>query len=434
MRIPWIVGGILAGAVVLAACASGAPSSHAAGTPPASAAPAPVSATADVARVAAILDDMHRFAWNPSAPPAGKTSQLRGGLYINWRGSWDGSPTTAAANTNLQTAGQSDQEAGANPRHDQLTDLVYLRNLLAYESVVPGDHRFEGDVKRVEPIVRAEFRSYGPYRCWIYFSLVDLDRYQPSTGWQDYARSYAGMIATRYYDSARGAIVDPSHGTYRSDFAAECGAALLDAGKRFGTAAWHDDGAKVVTHLVHAAADPATHLFPGELEPAAGSGMDRVVTRQLKVGAQAQLLDSLLTAYDMTGDAALLNAVRQAVLSLFDPRLGVHDAANGGFYFAIDAGGQNLNSSYKETRQGWMVTLLDHLDRDDGGRWRGQAGEARTVVRERLWQPQDHGYLYRVTPDFKVFVNHDRPGGVAEEFVTSEAMGIAAAALLDGSG
>ncbi len=54
-----------------------------------------------------------------------------------------------------------------------------------------------------------------------------------------------------------------------------------------------------------------------------------------------------------------------------------------------------------------------------------------TVVRDKLWQPSINGYPYRESPDFTVYQSHNGPGrtNVQEDWVTSEAMGIAGESL-----
>jgi len=377
-------------------------------------------------RVADILESMDVHAFNPAAPPP-KTSTLTGGLFINWRGSWDGDPNTAAENTNIQTSGLSDEQAGADARHDPVTDLLYLRALLGYAAAHPADHSFDADRSRIEPIVRAEFAQYTFYRGWLYFEFRDLDRLEPQRGWDGTARAFASAVYAHFYDPALGTIVDRAHGTYRTDWSAECGAMLLEAGRRYGEPAWSAAGRSTIDHVRASARDPHTHLFP--LVMTAATGGDTVRQGQLKVGSQAQLLDALLTAWEITGDAAELQAVRDAVDELYAPGLGLWDTRHGGFLFSVQADGSLLQSGYKESRQAWMLPLLEHLDRIDKGRWQSRAQEMLAVVRDSLWQPGVHGYVYRVRPDFTLYQNHTGGITVTEDFVTTEAMGIAAQAL-----
>jgi hypothetical protein len=372
------------------------------------------------ARLTDILADMHAHAFNPSAPPT-KGSSVTGGLFINWRGTWNGSLVAAAANTNIQTSGLTDDTTGASPRHDPVTDLMYLRNLRAYQVDHPGDHRFDADAARMDPIVRAEFAGYTYYRSWIYFQLRDLDRFQPGTGWDQVARHFVEGAYHGYYDTGTGMVRDRSHSWFRTDFAAESAAAFADAGARYGEPALTAAASSTVSHLLSQDADPTTHLFPLQVNTD-GS----VNQAEVKVGEQAQTLDSLLTVYDHLRTPAILTEVRQAADEMYSPQLGLHDTANGGFFSAVNADGSRLQHSYKESRQAWMLQMLRHLDADAGGQ-ADRIAEMATVVTDRLWQSSLDGYVYRTTPAFGIYVNHSGPGhtSVAEDFVTSEAMGIA---------
>ncbi|MBO0884821.1 MAG: hypothetical protein J2P17_31720, partial [Mycobacterium sp.] len=375
---------------------------------------------------------MHAYGFNPQAPPTKNVSQP-GGLFINWRGTWDGDPETAAGNTNIQTSGQPDQQAGSASRHDPLTDLVYLRNLYAYQAIYSGNREYASDIARMEPIVRREYARYGYYRCWVYFQLRDMGQLSPGNGWDAIAARFAGSVYQHFYDNQAGTIADRNHnGSYRTDFAAQCGAMLIDAGHRQHNAAWTTAGTATLAHLLQRAQNGATHLFP--LQMRLGRTGDTVMQAQLKMGEEAQLLDAYLDAYDLTGNKSYLNAVVQAANSLYSPAIGLWDTANGGFYFAVDADGHVPETAYKETRQAWMLPLLQHLARiEGGGVWTRREQAMLTIVRDKLWQPSIHGYPYRETPGFAVYQSTNGPGQtrVTENWVSSEAMGIAGEALAD---
>jgi hypothetical protein len=385
---------------------------------------------ATAARVLDILRQMNANAFNPQAPPA-KGASRPGGLFVNWRGTWQGNPATAAANTNIQSSGLSDQQAGSKPRHDPLTDLVYLVNLDAYLTSHPDERDFTADAARVEPIVHQEYANAGYYRCWVYFQLRDLGQLEPGQGWDDIADHLAAGVYRHYYNSQAGAIADPRHGgIYRTDFAAECGAMLIDIGSRQHNAAWTEAGNAALGHLLARAQNPETHLFP--LQMMLGQTKDTVVQAQVKMGEEAQLLNAFLDAYDLTGNKDYLNAAVQGVDSLYSPAIGLWDRVHGGFFYSVDANGSHLRAAYKETRQAWMLLLLQHLDRiEGGGEWTQKEHEMLAVVRDKLWQQRIGGYPYREGPGFVLYQSSDGPGNayVVEDWVTSEAMGIACESL-----
>jgi hypothetical protein len=278
--------------------------------------------------------------------------------------------------------------------------------------------------------VYQEYAHVGYYRCWVYFQLRDLGALRPAQGWGPLAARYAANVYRHYFDRRAGTIVDPRHGgLYRSDYAAECGATLIDAGKRAHETALVNAGNSTLAHLLQRARNPETHLFPLQMQ--LGVAQDGTVQDQMTIGEEAQLLNSFLNAYDLTGNNGYLEAVVQAVDSLYNPAIGLWDQVNGGFFFSADADGEFLNTSYKETRQSWMLPLLQHLARIEGRRWAGKEQKMLTVVRDKLWQPGITGYPYRETASFSIYQSHNGPSRthVVEDWVTSEAMGIGGESL-----
>lgn len=390
-------------------------------------APAPPSTptTTALQRLADILNDMHQDAFNPQAPST-KSSSLPGGLFVNWRGTWDGDLSTAGDNTNVQTSGESDNQAGSSPRHDPVTDLMYMRNLRAYMYYAPNDHAFDGDAARMEPIVKAEFAGYTYYRAWIYFQLRDLATFDPRGGWDQLAHNYVEAVYKDFYNSSAGTVIDKSHDNYRTDFAAESAAAFADAGARYNEPPLTQAARSTAMHLLGQAEDPNTHLFPLQMNLSTSGGADEIGDPQIKMGEEAQTLDSLLTVYDHVRVPAILTAVTDAVNELYNPKLGIHDPLGGGFFFDIQSDGSGLQSAYKETRQAWMLQTLNHLNREIGGQAQ-RIAEMTNVVLNKMWESSIDGYVYRTTVNFGIYTNHSGSGhtSVQENFVTSEAMGIA---------
>jgi hypothetical protein len=431
-RLPRRIAAALATALLVSACTGQV--SHP--SPPVPA-PSPshggtvANQSATAARIRDVLLDIGTNGFNPQAPPVSGARQP-GGLFINWRGTWSGDLATASANTNIQETGLSDQQAGSASRHDPLTDLTYLVNLFAYQAIQPDDREFAAAAARMEPIVKQEYGAEGYYRCWVYFQLRDLGSLQPAQGWDAFAARFAAGVYRHYYDSQAGTVADPRHGgIYRTDYAAECGAMLIDAGQREHQAAWVSAGNSTLAHLIARAQNPNTHLFP--LQMKVGPARDTVVQAQLTIGEEAQLLNSFLDAYDLTGNKSYLDAAVQAVNSLYSPAIGLWDRVHDGFFFSAHADGQSLNVHYKESRQAWMLPLLQHLARiEGGGVWTGREQEMLTVVRDKLWQPSINGYPYRESVNFTIYQSHNGPGRthVQEDWVTSEAMGIAGESLV----
>jgi len=414
-----IAAGVVAGGVAATGCGGSSPTST-----PSTPRPSARPLTQTDQRIIDVLQAMGVHGFNPQAGPKNH-SNLTGGLFINWAAGWDGNLSSAADNTNIGSNGKAGGVKNGLVAHDEFTDLLYLRNLLGYRAGNPVDHSFDGEIKRLEPIVEAEFASYTDIKCSLYGELRDLDRFEPGHGWDDLAHSYAEAVFSGGYDASAGIVA--KNGSYRVDYATECGAMLLDAGRRYASSDMTAAGKATIAHVISQAADPGTHLFP--LQMKLSSGGDTVTQAQLKVGEQAQLLDALLQAYDITGEKADLDAAVAATKELFSSDLGLHDEAHGGFYFSVDADGSHLSRSYKETRQAWMLPLLEHLDRIQPGQWTSQAGEMLTVVRDKLWQSSSNGYVFRTSVDFSIYHAHLSGATVTESWVTTEAMDIACQSL-----
>jgi hypothetical protein len=385
--------------------------------------PHPDAAT--LARVRTVVDSVAAHAWNGSAPPSRGTGP--GGVYINWRPSWDGHGAAAAA-TNIQTSGGSDADAGAPTRHDPLADLLILHGVTAYLAVGGPDPAAERLRCLLSPVVASELRSYGVDRGWVYGQLIALAQLDSAGPWLASAQHFAELLARSYLDPATGAERNPRSGTYRSDYAAEVAAALVDAGQRFHRADWVTQGGRAATWLLTHAADPSTGLFPGVLRLSAADAHDGVVDPMVKIGAQAQLLDALLSVSDVTHDPRLLAAVQRAVATLDNPAVGVTDPRHGGYYYAVDAGGTNARTDYKETRQAWVLPLLQHLQRITGS-GAARTAKAENLVRDSLYRPNGQGYVYRVAPDLGEYVSSLDGVRLGEEWISSEATGIALVAL-----
>jgi hypothetical protein len=427
---------VIAGVVVLVLPAGHRTSDHSSGgyvTPgipnfspngtPSSLPPPTADATT---RVVDILQQMHQKAFNHAAAAPKNSAGLTGGTFINWGADWDGSPTTAADNTDYQSNGQTDAVTGQTPRHDEFTDLLYLRNLTGYRYAHPADHTFDVDISRMAPVVKSDFKSYTYYKCSLYGELIDLNRFDPGQGWLDMANTYAANVYHNWYNSSLGTIVDKSHNTYRVDYAAECADAFLDAGPRTQNSAMTTAGMSTAEHLLHNAENSQTHLFPLQMNAGA---QETVAQAQVKVGDEAQILQALLDVYQQTHVQSFLTAVTGAVNSMYTD--GLYDTQSGGFFFSIDSDGSNLQNSYKESRQGWMLELLRQLDTIQPGVWTAKANDMSNVVINQLWQPGSSGYVYRVTPGFGPLATNNGPNQttVVETWVTAEAMDIACQVL-----
>ncbi len=367
-----------------------------------------------------VLSTFAAVGWNPTAPPV-RPSTLTGGLFVNYRTTWNGKDDSAG-NTNVTTLGESDADNGRVARHDPLTDLALLRNIDALESTGYQNPEVDQLRCRLQPVVEAEFATYGVVRGWVYNDLVDLSHLDSAGPWAISAKTFATLLAKRFADG-----ISPGS-SFRPDWIAESAAALTDAGQRFGQPGWTAIGHALAQQLISTCADPVTGFFSGAAE-LSGAGPATVNDPLVKVGSQAQLVDALLDVYDDTHDEKVLSAVRKNLTALQSAKIGVVDTVNGGWFYAVNANGTGVRTSYKETRQAWLLPLFRHAARE---RLLPSpvVNTMATIVRQNLYQTNSRGYVYRVRPDWTPFVSTQGGKRVEENWVSSEATGIALQALL----
>lgn len=385
-----------------------------------------VSDPATRARLASVLDSFARRAWNPDAP-AVRPSTLTGGLYINYRPTFDGR-TDAAAQTNVATDGLSDDDAQRAARHDPLTDLAVLRDIDAAAAAGIRTAATERLRCLLQPVVSAEFADYGPARGAVYSQLTDLAGLDPEGPWQQEAHRFARTLAATFSDPVLLGRTQ-SKSQVRPDWVAESAAALVDAGSRFDVPDWTALGRQLADALIAATANPRTGLFPGQVQVDA-AGTATVTDPLVRAGAHAQLLDGLLSVAERTGDARARDAVARGLAAMDSPQIGLVDTAHGGWFFAVDVTGGDVRTAYKETRSAWMLPLLAHAQQAGLPVPTGSAQATARLVRDAMYSPSSGGYVYRLEPDWTVYRDPGRSAPVAENWVTAEATGIAVDVLL----
>jgi hypothetical protein len=145
------------------------------------------------------------------------------------------------------------------------------------------------------------------------------------------------------------------------------------------------------------------------------------------------LLLSTASAYTLTHHQQYLDVAGQVLQSLFGSS-GLWDQQRGGLYFAFDMQQGKLLNGYKETRS-QTLTLIGLYNYDQA--MRGTRNPALmqyiqqliTVLTNHFYERIYHGFFYRVTPDFQVYVDKPGQGIGVEDYFTTEAMGSAADAL-----
>lgn len=418
-------------------------------TPPAAAGTASGTA-ADTAANAVILAVLTNIQANGfDADPT--INNGLGGLWINWRYG------TQPLQTNLNGSGEPDDASdGAPVRHDRLTDLRYLHNLWQYAHLHPGDTRFADEISRYTAIVKAEFSPAHDDRGWLYDEFIDLYQLSGDSAYRDAARQLADYFATVLVKPGIGAVyktsADQPSGYYRVDLALEVGCALIQAGTVFGRPDWASAGQRVVQFVYDHAYVAAYHTFlsqmshvllpdgtanPNETIEVGTFEHTTIQGGQVRAGASAQIILSLLHTAQVTHDARYL----ARATDLLDPltaqsnTLGLWDARNLGYYSQVIFPGATIhspgvpkaNQGKKESgRQLQMLEAFRVANTLTNDRYQQMQALMEQVTLGKAYYPAGHGYVFEESATWQILTLH---GGQPEDWVTTEAMGIALEAL-----
>ena len=367
--------------------------------------------------VGQVLTNMHQHAWNVNAMTH---NTVTGGLYINWKMS-DPSITNV---TNPGADGNTDHN------HDPQVDLLYLESLAEYHQLHPQDTTYKDDLQSAISLVLADFKTYSQPKGWIYFALLKVSSLLHNGALLDTAHSVANNFYTHDYDPTLGFVYDRNHspGVYNSDHTLTCGVALIDAGIRWNTPAWVTAGEKTVEHSIAVTLDPKYHLFYYSMV-VSKDGHDIVSNYKAKPATQGQIVDALLTAYTLVHRQQYLDVATQVLQAIVQTTT-MWDTTLGGYYFAFDLSKGVPITAYKETRsQSLMLLALHHYDTLIRPEYTVQEHQLLHVLTSDFYNATYHGYFYRTTVDFRVFVTRQKQGVGTEDYFTTEAMGGAMDAL-----
>ena len=365
-----------------------------------------------------VLTNIHLHGWNPNAVTQGKVT---GGLYTNWK---MGDPSI----TNALGVGSSD---ATQSKHDIQVDLFYLMSLADYHLLHAQDHTFDSDLDRITTLVLQEYKTYNLPKGWIYFFLLRSGLDLNNSALVNEAHDVAERTYTKWYDPALGVVYNRNHspGDYSPNLTLQAGAALIDAGFRWKQPDWVSSGEKTVDHVISTALDTQYHMFYNDMIVGSG-GHDQVQNYQAKPSTQGEAVTALVTAYTLTHNRHYLDVANQVLQSVFGSS-GLWDQQHGGLFFAFDMHKGQLLASYKETRSQTLV-LISLLRYDQAGgdpQFAQQEQQLVTTLSDQFYQHTYHGFFYRVTPDFNVYVDKPGSGIGVEDFFTTEAMGSALDAL-----
>ncbi|MDQ2715394.1 MAG: AGE family epimerase/isomerase [Chloroflexota bacterium] len=368
-----------------------------------------------------VLTNMHQHAWNPRAMTKGLVT---GGLFINWK----------MSDPSITNATRPGPTGDAQNDHDPQVDLLYLTALAEYRQPHPSLHTYDGDVSRVTTLVLADFKRYSVPKGWIYFYLLKSGLLLQNTDLVNEAHTLAENFYTTWYDPALGNVYDRLHtpGDYTPNHTLQCGAALIDAGQRWREPDLVSAGERTIEHVIAAAFNTRYHLFYDTMV-VGGDGQDHPHDPQARPSTQGEAVSALVTAYTLTHRQQYLDIAGQVLQSLFGAS-GLWDTARGGFFFALEMDSGQLKTDYKETRSQSLTLIGLHLyNQARQQRFALQQQQLTAVLSEHFYQRTYHGFVYRLTPDFQIYVSKPGAGIGVEDYFTTEAMGSALDALQQGT-
>ena len=362
-----------------------------------------------------VLMNLHLHAYNRRAMTHGKVT---GGLYINWK----------MDDPSITNAVQPGPNGDTQTNHDPQVDLFYLASLADYHLLHPQDHAFDSDVSRITALVLADFQTYNLPKGWIYFFLLRTGLLLQTQALVDEAHTVASNFYTNWYDPALGFVYDHAHNptNYSPNLSLQAGAALVDAGLRWQQPGWVSAGEKTIDHIISTAINPQYHLFYNTM--IVQNGHDTPQNYQAKPSTQGEAATALVAAYTLTHRQQYLDVAGQVLHTLFESS-GLWDAQRGGFFFALDMSKGKLLTDYKETRSQTLVLVSIHDYNQVKQQFAQQEQQLIALLTNDFYQHTYHGYFYRVTSDFQVYVDKPGEGIGVEDYFTTEAMGGALDAL-----
>lgn len=370
-----------------------------------------------------VLLNIRANGFNPNA----KTKKIvTGGLYVNWK--MDDPTHTNNVNPNTNDDPPSS--------HDIQTDLYYLTDLAEYKFLHPHDSSYDQDIQKILPIVHAEFFNYNLPKGWVYFYLLRDGTLLHDATLTAEANMAASNYYTNWYDQSKQILYNKSHnpGVYSVEHSITASAALMDAGMRNQNQNWFHAGLISLNTALYASYNAQAQLFYNNMT-VNENGSEVVLNAQAKSSTQGSVVEALMDAYMYTHNHLYIDVADRVLQSMFGSS-GLWDQNNGGLYFAYNLNSHTLEQKYKETRA-QVHTLIGLYRYNQVLRLCGQPQkyldkqqQLIQLLSTSFYRSDYHGYFYRVTPTFQTYVARDRHGNsVAEDYFTTEAMGLALDAL-----
>lgn len=377
-----------------------------------------------------------------------------GQLWINWRPqsnplttNWNNTPAPECTVTS-----GTPQCVAYPPRTDRLTDLRYLHNLALYRQQQPQDRRFDAQYNRWLAIVKRLWARPRDPRGWTYELLVDISRLTGDPFFASVAADQARYYHTSVFHSACRCLyfVDSQHpnGYYRPVDTIEEAAALAEEGARSGNQTYIQEARDALRFILDHGYLRTWHAFPfawdNVLRPDGSVNDNPTFAKglanpgpEVRVIWLAQEAQTLLHATRATSDPSFAKLATE-MLDALTPEvntLGLWDSVHGGYCEKVTFTGSSLAApgqpvlgcSKKEAGRQLVVLDAVHVA-STLGLGTGYADLERRMTALAVGPDYDaagHGYVYEVARDYRPYNNH----GIPEDWVTSEANGIALEAL-----
>lgn len=369
-----------------------------------------------------------------------------GGLWVNWR--YGTSPLLV----NWNGSGQPDGSAVNPPRHDDLTDLRYLHNLLSYKSRYPLDPQFDADIGRYTAIVKYEFNNSQNERGWIYDEeLLPMWWLSGDPFFLQQALNQANYFANNLFKPNLNAYYKTSsthtNGYFRVDWEIEIGCALVQAGTVFSNASWVTKGQQMVQFAYDHAYITNSHVFLQQMDnvllPNGTANPNPTIYQDgstdggnVRFGAIGQEILSLFHTYQVTSNPYYLARATEMLdgFTADANPLGMWDTTYGGYYGGLEfpgadflhAGQPGLIADTKECgRQMAMLEAFHVANAQTANRYAATEAALLTVALKKAYYAAGHGVLYESLNDWTPVTY----SGTLGDWVTTEAMGIVLEAL-----
>jgi len=244
------------------------------------------------------------------------------------------------------------------------------------------------------------------------------------------AHTAAKNFYSHWYDPTAGIVFNRAHipGDANVEHALNCGAALIDAGSRWNQPDWLQAGKSTLDHVLAFAVDPHYHLFYNSVEVTADKQL-QIQNYQAKPSTQGNGAEALINAYNITHDQHYLDVAGQILHNMFAS--GLWDTTDQGLLFAFDMDSGTVEQNYKETRsQTLSLIALYHYNQTlqemkQPAQMLDKEQQLIDVIANHFYQSTYHGYFYRMTPNYHVYVSSPGKGIGVEDYFTTEAMGTA---------